>query len=125
MNRAVLLSSFAIIPLLGLPACTATDGGTTVSAEAPIATAERTRLSRADVLARYSGRTARGSGHSTTYNADGTWTNNSGQSGRWTVASDGTLVMSGDLDLRLQVFSEGNRYYHRNARTGEGGYYRV
>lgn len=120
------------IALLSVSACTTateTSGSGGASAPTPTRTAapstERVKLTRSQVLALYTGKTLRGAGHSQTYRADGTWVNNSGRQGRWSVAPDGTLVMTGDLDMRLAVFREGNRFYHRNTRTGSGGYYQI
>jgi hypothetical protein len=116
------------IVAISLSACTTSGGSDSSSGGSVAATAKssaRQQLSQAEVKSLYSGKTARGSGHSTTYKANGTWVNNSGATGRWSVTSNGTLVMTGGLNLRLQVFREGSRYYHRNARTGAGGYYSV
>lgn len=120
--------ALASILAIGLSACTTSSGSDSSSGGSIAATAKssaRQQLSQAEVKNLYSGKTARGSGHSTTYKADGTWVNNSGATGCWSVTPNGTLVMTGGLNLRLQVFREGNRYYHRNARTGVGGYYSV
>lgn len=129
MRHALISFTVAGISVFGLAACSTSGGDTSASASSSIAVASKTnareRLSRAEVVAIYSGKTARGSGHSTTYNADGTWRNNSGATGSWSVTGNGTLVMTGGLNMRLQVFREGNRYYHRNARSGAGGYYSV
>lgn len=120
-------TAVAALAMATLSACSTSGGDAPSSgnggAVAKKSTQQRERLSAAEVTSLYSGKTARGSGHSTTYKADGTWVNNSGATGRWTVTGDGTLVMTGGLSLRLQVFRDGNRYYHRNASSGAGGYY--
>jgi len=127
-----ILTSLVVVGVasFGLAACSTSGGGenaASVSAASSTTTKSngRERLSRAEVMAAYSGKTARGSGHSTTYNADGTWVSNKGVTGSWSVAGDGTLVMTGGMNMRLQIFTEGNRYYHRNARSGSSGYYSV
>lgn len=129
MRHPLIKFTLAGIAVFGLAACSTSGGDTSVSASSTTAVTSksnaRERLSRAEVVAIYSGKTARGSGHSTTYNADGTWKSNSGATGSWSVTGDGTLVMTGGLNMRLQVSREGNRYYHRNARSGAGGYYSV
>ena len=116
------------VMLLGASACT-TQGGSAGSGSGsatPVAQSnERVQLSRSEVLSMYTGQTLRGSGHYQTYKADGTWVGNNGNSGRWSVAPDGTLIMTGDVNLKLAVFREGNRFYHRNTRTGDGGYYSI
>lgn len=119
--------TLAMLAVAALTACS-TSGSNTSSAgngsvTATKSAAQRERLSAAEVVSLYTGKTARGSGHSTTYKADGTWVNNSGATGRWMVSGDGTLVMTGGLSMSLQVFRDGNRYYHRNASSGAGGYY--
>ncbi|MEO3388344.1 hypothetical protein [Mesorhizobium sp. CAU 1741] len=113
---------------LALSACsTSSESNVTPSASAPAASAQagRTQLSRAEIVDTYSGRTLRGAGHSTTYNADGTWTNSAGRSGRWTVSNSGVLRMTGGVNIGLQIFSDGDRYYHRNTSSGQGGYYTI
>jgi len=118
-------ATIAVLAIATLTACS-TSGGNTPASGSPAeksSTKQRERLSAAEVTSLYGGKTARGSGHWTTYKTDGTWVNNSGATGRWTVTGDGTLVMTGGLSLRLQVFRDGNRYYHRNASSGAGGYY--
>lgn len=124
------LTAVALAGMLatGLAGCNSTSGSSSPQASAatpaaPQMTAKREQLTQAEVVALYTGKTARGSGHSTTYKADGTWVNNSGATGKWSVTSDGTLVMTGGMNLRLQIFREGNRFYHRNAVSGAGGYY--
>ncbi|QEE43573.1 hypothetical protein FVA81_02775 (plasmid) [Rhizobium sp. WL3] len=123
------LSHFAVALLAtaALSACSTSGSNTSSegngSVTATKSAAQRERLSAAEVVSLYTGKTARGSGHSTTYKADGTWVNNSGATGRWRVSGDGTLVMTGGLSMSLQVFRDGNRYYHRNASSGAGGYY--
>lgn len=81
------------------------------------------KLTQDQIAAAYVGKTVRSSAHSTTYLADGTWVNKSGQKGRYKITKDGILIMSGAFNLSLEVFKEGNRYYNRNVKTGEGGYY--
>ncbi|MEE4013356.1 DUF995 domain-containing protein [Roseibium sp. FZY0029] len=114
---------------VGLAACNTTTSSSSGNGSAEQAstntqtTAKRVRLSRAEIIRLYTGKTTRASDHSITYKPDGTWVSDSGTTGRWSVTSDGTLVLTGGLNLRLQVFRDGNRFYHRNARSGAGGYY--
>ena len=89
----------------------------------PAPASARTRLSRDEVLAAYAGKTVTGSGHATSYRNDGTWTNKNGQSGTYSVTSDGILVMQGDLNMRLEVFRDGQGFYNRNTVSGQGGRY--
>lgn len=129
MRHGIFTLLTVITVTVGLAACNATTSGSSGNGSAEQAstntqtTAKRVRLSRAEILSLYTGKTTRASDHSIAYKPDGTWVSDSGTTGRWSVASDGTLVLTGGLNLRLQVFREGNRFYHRNARSGAGGYY--
>lgn len=116
---AIIAASFS------LTACTSTtDGQTPAKAEVSVsASNQRVQLTRAEILSTYPGKTLRGSGHSISFNADGTWKNDTGQSGTYTVTNDGVITLKGGLGLRLAVYKQGNRYYHRNVDSGAGGFY--
>ncbi|MGX1306845.1 hypothetical protein AB7M35_001565 [Amorphus suaedae] len=83
----------------------------------------RVKLTQDQIAAAYVGKTVQSRQHSTKYLADGTWVNKSGQKGRYKITKSGILVMSGDINLSLEVYKEGDRYYNRNVKSGEGGYY--
>lgn len=84
---------------------------------------QRVKLNGQEVAAAYVGKTVSSRQHSTTYKPDGTWVNKSGQKGRYKISNKGILSMTGDINIRLEVFREGNRYYNRNVQSGAGGYY--
>ncbi|WP_321504956.1 hypothetical protein [Breoghania sp.] len=116
----VLVSSFAASALpLNTSATPQLDATVTLVA------GKRRQLTQAEVRKAYVGHTATSRSHQTTYKANGTWTNKSGQKGRYSITKSGLLVMTGDINLRLKIFQDGKGYYHQNARTGEGGYYSV
>lgn len=123
----------AILPLaviaasLALTGCNSTSGSAPAAGSAATAAStQRVKLSRAEILATYPGKTLRSSDHSITFNSDGnTWRNSTGQSGTYTVTDDGVITLKGGLNLRLAVYKEGNRYYHRNVVSGQGGFYSI
>ena len=98
---------------------------TQLSAPVTLVAGKRRQLTQAEVRKAYVGHTATSRSHRTTYKTNGTWTNKSGQKGRYTITKSGLLVMTGDINLRLKIFQDGKGYYHQNARTGQGGHYSV
>lgn len=113
--------------MFGLAACNTTSQ--TQSSNGSKITAsqsnERVKLKRSQIIALYTGKRVQGAGHYQIYKADGTWTGNRNTKGRWSVTSNGTLVLRGDVNLRLAVYRKGNRFIHKNVRTGQSGNYRI
>lgn len=129
MSKALIVAmaaTFAWAPVNAASALPlATQAKPIVSEQTILVAGQRKQLSQAEIRKAYTGRTATSRHHSTTYKANGTWTNKQGQKGRYKITKGGLLVMSGDINISLKVFRDGSGYYHQNARTGEGGHYSV
>jgi type IV secretory pathway TrbL component len=112
---------------LALTGCNSTSGSAPAAGtQTAAAASQRVKLSRAEILSTYPGKTLRSSDHTITFNSDGsTWRNSTGQSGTYTVTDDGVISLQGGLNLRLAVYKDGNRYYHRNVVSSQGGYYSI
>ncbi|NRA89331.1 MAG: DUF995 domain-containing protein [Rhizobiales bacterium] len=110
----------------GLIACNTTASKTqTAVVKTAAKTVQKMKLSKKEIVALYAGKTLKGSGHSTHYKADGTWVNNSRKTGRWSVTADGILIMTGAVNLSLEIYRHGSRFYHRNIKSGSAGYYTI
>lgn len=106
----------------GLIACNTTTSKTQTTITKK---SQKVRLNKQQIIKLYAGKTLRGNGHSTLYKVDGSWVNNSGKTSRWSVTSNGTLVMTGALNLSLAIYKHGSRFYHRNVKSGSAGYYTI
>ncbi len=82
------------------------------------------KLNGQEVAAAYVGKTVTSRQHSTKYKKNGTWVNKDGLKGKYSISKSGILTMTGDLNLRLEVFRSGKGYYNRGVgSSGRGTYY--